>query len=247
MGRIRTIKPEFTTDEELSSLPADTHLFAAGLLCYADDEGYFNANAGLVKAAIFPLRESSVSAQEMLNQLEKIGYLKLGSTLDGKRWGQVVKFSVHQRVNRPTPSKIKDLEIQWGSSPTPHLLFSEPSLSEGKGKEVGTERKKRVDEIILPEWLPVDSWKSFIEMRKKTKKPMTERAKELAIKKLEEFYNQRYDVQIIIDAAVMNNWQGFYIPKDKDGQPIKPKQTEYEIVEVSPEKWWNKETVNVTQ
>jgi hypothetical protein len=45
----------------------------------------------------------------------------------------------------------------------------------------------------------------------------------------------------------MNNWQGFYIPKDKDGQPIKPKQAEYEIVEVSPEKWWNKETVNVTQ
>jgi hypothetical protein len=39
MGRIRTIKPEFTQDEELSTLHCETHLFAAGLLCYADDFG----------------------------------------------------------------------------------------------------------------------------------------------------------------------------------------------------------------
>jgi len=238
MGRIRTIKPEFTTNEELSALLADTHLFAAGLLCYADDYGYFNANPGLVKAAVFPLRESSVSIQDMLNQLAKIGYLRLGETADGKKWGHVVKFETHQRVNRPTPSKIKCLEIMWIDSYTTHALFTEPSLPERKGKEVGTEPKKRSDEPSLPGWLPVDSWNSFVEMRKKIKKPMTDRAKELAIKKLEEFHNQRYDVQLIIDEAVMKNWQGFYLPKDDHGQPIKPKSPEYEIVEVSPDIWW---------
>lgn len=135
MGRIRTIKPEFTQDEELSSLPAETHLFAAGLLCYSDDDGYFNAHHALVKAAIFPLRESSVSPRDMLNQLAKIGFIRLGTTADGKHYGQVVKFTEHQRVNRPTPSKIKALAIQWGESVRTHGTLTEDSLPERKGKE----------------------------------------------------------------------------------------------------------------
>jgi hypothetical protein len=135
MGRIRTIKPEFTQDEELSSLPAETHLFAAGLLCYSDDDGYFNAHHALVKAAIFPLREPSVSPHDMLNQLAKIGFIRLGTTADGKHYGRVVKFTEHQRVNRPTPSKIKALAIRWAESVRTHGAITEDSLPERKGKE----------------------------------------------------------------------------------------------------------------
>lgn len=135
MGRIRTVKPEFFTDEELSSLAEITHLFAAGLLCYADDEGYFNANEGLVKAAIFPLRECSVSVHDMLTHLVGTGYLCLGVTSDGKRWGRVVNFSIHQRVNRPTPSKISNLHIKWEGVVITHPQLTEDSLPEGKGRE----------------------------------------------------------------------------------------------------------------
>ena len=45
---------------------------AAALLNYADDEGYFNANPGLVKAACSPLRESSVSTHTQLKRLAEI-------------------------------------------------------------------------------------------------------------------------------------------------------------------------------
>ena len=55
MARIRTIKPEFWRHEDLSALPADTHMLAAALLNYADDEGYFNANPKLVEAECFPV------------------------------------------------------------------------------------------------------------------------------------------------------------------------------------------------
>jgi hypothetical protein len=41
MGRIRTIKPEFWRSEDLCSLPEATHMLAAALLNYADDEGFF--------------------------------------------------------------------------------------------------------------------------------------------------------------------------------------------------------------
>jgi hypothetical protein len=135
MARIRTIKPEFTQHEDLSALPAETHLFAAGLLNHADDEGYFNANPKLLKASVFPLRECSVSVQEMLTQLSGIGYVRLGVGRDGKRYGQVVKFKEHQRINRPSQSKIQALGIVWEEAVSTHHELSEDSLPEGKGKE----------------------------------------------------------------------------------------------------------------
>jgi hypothetical protein len=138
MGRIRTVKPEFFHHEQLSELPAETHLFAAGLLTYADDEGYFNANPGLVKAAVFPLRESSVSTHCMLTQLSNIGFLRFGIGPDGRRYGHVVEFSKHQRVNRPTTSRISNLDIAWEDSLNTHGGLSEDSpLEQGTGNREG--------------------------------------------------------------------------------------------------------------
>jgi hypothetical protein len=135
MGRIRSIKPEFFADEELSTITESAHILAAGLLCYADDEGYFNANTGLIKAAIFPLREPSSTIQGMLSELSNIGFIQLGETPDGKSWGRVVKFSIHQRVNRPTVSKIRSLPIIWENLMQTHAQLTEESLPEGKGRE----------------------------------------------------------------------------------------------------------------
>jgi hypothetical protein len=135
MARIRTVKPEFWKHEELSALPESVHMLAAALLNYADDEGYFNANDKLVKAECSPLREPSVSTHDALKQLSKINYLRLGNGPDGKRYGHVINFDQHQRVNRKTDSKIKKIEIVWESSVSPHPQLTEGSPPEGKGKE----------------------------------------------------------------------------------------------------------------
>lgn len=139
MARIRTIKPEFWKHEELSSLPEAVHMLAAALLNYCDDEGYFNANPKLVKAECSPLREPSVSTHDALTQLANIGYLRLGVGSDGKQYGQVVNFEAHQRINRKTESKIKNIEIVWERSVSPHTQLSESSHPERKGKEQGKE------------------------------------------------------------------------------------------------------------
>jgi hypothetical protein len=135
VARIRTIKPKFWTNEDLSALPEATHLLAGGLINYADDNGYFNANPGLIKAECSPLREPSVSIPESLKLLVGIGYLRLGTGPGGKRYGQIVTFDEHQRVNRPTPSTIKGLFIAWDDSLPAHAQLSESSLQEGKGRE----------------------------------------------------------------------------------------------------------------
>jgi hypothetical protein len=143
MARIRTVKPVFWKHEDLSALPEAVHLLAAALLNYADDEGYFNANDRLVKAECSPLREPSVSIHDSLTELCRIGYLRLGTGQDGKRYGHVIKFSEHQKINRMTPSKIRGIGIMWDPPPGAHPHLSEPSPLQEEGSSWVTHRPLR--------------------------------------------------------------------------------------------------------
>lgn len=144
MARIRTVKPEFWRHETLCEQPEATHMLAAALLNYADDYGYFNANPKLIAGEIYPLREPSVSIPESLRRLQTIGYIRLGTGEDGRRYGQVVEFEKHQRVSHATDSKISCLSIAWEhSGNTPDNIGSAPETfvpEQGKeqGKEQGT-------------------------------------------------------------------------------------------------------------
>jgi hypothetical protein len=126
MARIRTIKPEFWKHEGLCSLPEATHMLAAQLLNYADDEGYFNANPGLIKGECSPIREPSVSIPESLGRLHEAGYIRLGTSADGRRYGRIVEFDKHQRVAHPTASKISVLSITWDDIGSPPENFVNP-------------------------------------------------------------------------------------------------------------------------
>jgi hypothetical protein len=134
MPRIRSLKPDFTQNDKLSALPAETHLLAAGLICYADDEGYFRANPKLVQAAIFPLRELSGNIPEALRSLAGIGYIELRAGSDGREYGRIVHFAEHQRVSHKVKSSIKPFWMDSGNIPedsggTPAVL--RPELNRG--------------------------------------------------------------------------------------------------------------------
>jgi hypothetical protein len=152
VARIRTIKPEFWTDEELSDLPEATHLLAAALLNYADDHGYFNANVGLVRAACSPLREPSVSIPESFRSLQTMGYLRFGTAPDGKRYGHIVKFDEHQRVSHPSPTKIPIESMLWDSEKGHSGKIPEPSDNppENFRQEQGTGNREQGSGKELP-------------------------------------------------------------------------------------------------
>lgn len=133
MARIRTIKPEFWKHEDLSELPPETHMLAASLLNYADDEGYFNANPKLIQAECCPLREDSTNVRRSIEMLSKIGYIRLYEGSDGKSYGHIVTFKDHQRVDRPKQSKIKALEV----STKDRRKIDDESTQEGN-REQGT-------------------------------------------------------------------------------------------------------------
>jgi hypothetical protein len=66
----------------------------------------------------------------------------------------------------------------------------------------------------LPEFVPADLWKDFIQMRNKIKKPMTDRAKVLALKQLEKLHEEGHDITVVMEQSIFKCWQSFYAPKD---------------------------------
>ena len=141
--RIRTVKPEFWHNDKLSAIPAETALLALALINYADDEGYFFANPKLIEGTLFPLRELSLSIHGMLTELSNIGFIVLWEGSDGRKYGQIPGFSEHQKVNRPSKSKIASKLVSMqpiGDSLNTHGGLTEDSLAEqGTGnREQGT-------------------------------------------------------------------------------------------------------------
>ena len=127
MPRIRTIKPEFWSNEKLSDLSLTAHMLAAALLNYADDEGYFNAHPALVRAGTFPLRREftleTVAAD--LEALRGVDYWRKWQGPDGRVYGWIRGFTTHQRVSHPSPSKIRAFfEFARDSGETPEMLRS---------------------------------------------------------------------------------------------------------------------------
>ncbi len=70
-------------------------------------------------------------------------------------------------------------------------------------------------EVILPDWLEPDVWFDYVDLRKILKKPLTRRAKELAIMRLDKL-RQYEDPRFIVDRSINGGWQKLYPPKTEE-------------------------------
>ncbi|MDG2168086.1 MAG: hypothetical protein P8L44_09205 [Opitutales bacterium] len=158
--RIRTIKPEFWKHEDLAGYSRETRLVAISLLNYSDDEGYFNANLRLMRGELFPLDEESFDLAQCLNDLEEIEYIRIyESNPPGRRFGKVVNFNKHQRIDRPSGSKIKDKCNFSETSTNGRKRVDEDSTLE-RNREQGTEGKDLTAPEVPKTKLSLNPYKS---------------------------------------------------------------------------------------
>lgn len=135
--RIRTVKPEFWTNEALAGLSPFSRLLAIALLNYADDEGYFLAHPSLIRGSLFPFDEDSTSIRRGLDELSNVDYIRISKDKTGRLVGFVVKFLKHQRVDRARPSEIRAGASFDEDSTNLHRVFADASPLEGNGKGKG--------------------------------------------------------------------------------------------------------------
>lgn len=58
----------------------------------------------------------------------------------------------------------------------------------------------------FPDWLPTEAWEEFVKMRKGIKKPLTDYATKLMLKKLAVMHQQGHDVQAVLDQSILKCW-----------------------------------------
>lgn len=129
--RIRTIKPDFWAHPVMSKQSDSTKLLAIGLLNVADDEGYFFADARMIRNAIRPLDDDSRITTVSIRELSDIGYIEIRNHPTHGAIGYVPSFLIHQVINKSKPSKIKGLYADGIN--TVSIPYS--SGLEGKGME----------------------------------------------------------------------------------------------------------------
>ncbi|MFG1776635.1 hypothetical protein ACGFIG_09420 [Micromonospora sp. NPDC049048] len=106
MARIRTIKPEFFTSLTVASLPVEARLTFIGLWTHVDDEGRCVDDARLIKAAVWPLDDRLSTDVELdLKRLSESSLI-VRYNVGERSYLAVRGWSEHQRINRPTRSKL---------------------------------------------------------------------------------------------------------------------------------------------
>lgn len=220
MARIRTIKPEFWTDDRVGECSPSARLLFLASLNFADDHGGLDRSAKQLKAQAFPYDQ--IDCEPLVQELLKVGLLA-EYEVSGKKYLHIIGFRKHQKVERPAlprypvydPSLRTQLPLTEGSpSPTQGL---EVSSLEGNGRE-GNGSIRGAALKPAHESLPLASWQEWLEYRRKHRYPMTPMVlnKHLALLSSYSPAEQR----AIIDNSIQAGWQGLFHPKG--GKP--PKQ-----------------------
>jgi len=103
-------------------------------------------------------------------------------------------------------------------------LNSQPKLAEQSTKVDSprvTQKKKETiqKKIYIPDFIDKELWHDFLEMRKKLRKPPTDRAKDLLLKDLEKLRAAGDDPNEVLKQSIKYSWQGVFPLKDKSRTP----------------------------
>lgn len=102
MARIRSIKPEFWTSEQVVECSPNARLMFIGLMNFADDNGVHPAKPMRIKMQVFPgdaFNASEISS--LISELESAGLIRCYE-VDGEAYLQITGFTKHQRIDQPS-------------------------------------------------------------------------------------------------------------------------------------------------
>lgn len=111
--RIRTVKPEFWSDEKIGSISPLARLLFIACFNIADDEGLLNINPMYLRSFAFPYDDVPLEdSKSILGEL--LEYSLIVRYTDAKKniYGWIPNFRKHQRIDKPQKSKLPAPSLQ---------------------------------------------------------------------------------------------------------------------------------------
>jgi len=131
MARIRSIKPEFWTDEKVVSLSPLARLLFIGMWNFADDYGRGEYSPVRMKMQILPADSADIS--ELLGEIRREGLIVVYA-VEGKDYFAIKGFGKHQKVDHRVASKHPEPPSSADFPRNPP-----PDQGEDQGKDRNTE------------------------------------------------------------------------------------------------------------
>jgi len=241
MARGRMIDKRVSMSKKLGKISDESKVLWFMILPHIDREGRiaFDDLEDLKDEIIPKFKDWELKKiADCLNELADIKLIRLypnGENI-AIQYERFEDFQTGLRKDREAPSKIKSpTSVDSGVFRiSPALRLNKGNIKEGR-KEIKKKNKEKENSLI-PTWIPKEEFEEYKKMRMKIKKPMTDRAVELAIKKLETLKSEGYDPQQVLEQSILNSWQGLFPLKDDQGKPSQvgqstkkttPEQDEY--------------------
>jgi hypothetical protein len=115
MSRIRTVKPEFWSSEQVMECTPIARLLFIGLWNFCDDAGRHPNAPKQIKALIFPGDDMTADeVSRLIDELSTNGLLQTYS-VDGKDYLQVTGWQ-HQKIDRPQTPKYPGMSADHSSN-----------------------------------------------------------------------------------------------------------------------------------
>lgn len=122
-----------------------------------------------------------------------------------------------RKRNTPKSGTLPKTETVTPVSPVADTRFSHgrhPKMGDGNNKETVIEpsgNKNKPAALALPDWLPAEAWADWVEHRKAVKAPMTEKAAQLCLRKLDKLRADGNDpVAVIEQSVITGRWTDLY-------------------------------------
>lgn len=156
MARIRTIKPEFWTDERVVNLSPLARLLFIGMWNFVDDDGRAAYSPSRLKMQILPA--DSVEVSELLGEIRREKLIEV-YTVDEKEYFHVCNFAKHQKVDKRTPSKHPSPPNSTEFHRIPPNCPDGRDQGREKEKDQGRERERdaREGDFLDETWKPSDT------------------------------------------------------------------------------------------
>lgn len=127
MARIRTIKPEFFTSEDIVSLTPLARLFYVALWCESDREGRLAWKPKTLKMRYLPGDVCNID--ELAKELTDTGLIEIYE-VDDRQYAEILSFKNHQVINNRESDSILPSRVDDASK-----RVKAEGRKEGKGKE----------------------------------------------------------------------------------------------------------------
>lgn len=178
MARIRTIKPEFFTSEDIVSLSPLARLFYVSMWCEADREGRFAWKPKTLKMRYLPGDDCDVNV--LATELTDAGLVELYE-VDGKTYAEIPSFKNHQVINNRESESVLPARDADASARVKAEGRKGKEGREGKGKEGKEGESKtalatppKAKAVAKPDDVAEQTWADWLALRKAKKAPVTD-------------------------------------------------------------------------